>query len=113
LIFPGQITQKGLEAHRITDYLFFSELDEATNTWVDISDYVDNKVQSMSKYISQFTSAWTNYTGPNLEDLPGIEGEEYVESLRERISTSNLRDGKPHETFRYYKGNPDGIGSRH
>jgi len=111
LIFPGQIIQEGLEAHQVTDYLFFSEPDEATNTWVDISDYVDNKVQSRSKYISQFTSARRNYQGPNLSDIPQDEAEQFMKRLRERVMNST-HNGVPSESFRYYKGNPDGIGSR-
>lgn len=111
LIFPGQVTQQGLEAHRITDYLFFDAPDEAVNTWVDISDYVDEKVKSSTQYISQFTSAWENYTGPNLEDLPGNEGEEFVKDVRQGI-LNDTHDGVPSEEFRYYKGNPDGIGHR-
>lgn len=112
LIFPGQIIQDGMQEHRITDYLFYSEPEEATNTWVDISEYAENKVQSRSKYISQFTSAWEDYRGPNLEDLPGNEGEEFMERLRRGVFERGLKDGKPHESFRYYKGAPDGIGSK-
>ena len=112
LIFPGQIIQEGLEAHQIQDYLFYSEPEEATNTWVDISDYASNKVRSHSKYISQYTSAWENYTGPNLEDLPGDEGRKFMERLRRNVFERGLKDGKPHESFRYYKGIPDGIGHR-
>lgn len=112
LIFPGQIIQEGLEAHQITDYLFYSEPDEATNTWVDISEYAENKVRSRSKYISQFTSAWENYVGPNLSDLPGDEAERFMERLRRGVFERGLHNGKPAESFRYYKGNPDGIGSR-
>lgn len=112
LIFPGQIIQDGLEAHQITDYLFFSEPDEATNTYVNISDYADQKVQAMSKYVSQFTSAWKDYRGPDLEDLPSNEGEKFLERLRKRVYERDVKDGEPHESFRYYKGIPDGIGHR-
>lgn len=112
LIFPGQIIQDGLEAHRIEDYLFYSEPDEATNTWVNISDFAENKVRSLSKYISQYTSGWENYTGPNLENLPENEAELFLNRLRERVFERDLKDGVPHESFRYYKGNPDGIGHR-
>lgn len=112
LLYQGQITQQGLEAHQITDYLFYSEPDESTNTYVNISDYAEQKVKSQSHYISQFTSAWNDYRGPNLDDLPGNEGEEFLERLRKRVFESNVRNGDPHETFRYYKGIPDGIGSR-
>ena len=112
LIFPGQIIQQDMEAHRITDYLFFSEPDEATNAYVNISDYGEQKVQAISKYISQFTSGWENYRGPDLDDLPGNEGQEYLERLRKRVFEEETKDGKPVETFRYYKGIPDGIGHR-
>jgi LmbE family N-acetylglucosaminyl deacetylase len=112
LIFPGQIVQDGMEAHKVTDYLFFSEPEEATNTYVNISDYGENKVQSISKYISQFTSGWENYRGPDLDDLPGDEGKKYLESLRKRVFEEDVKDGQPHEAFRYYKGMPDGIGRR-
>ena len=111
LIFPGQVIQKKLEAHKIEDYLFYSGTEESQNTWVDISEYADTKVRSLSKYVSQFTSAWENYTGPRLEDLPGDEGQEYLKKLRERI-TSRTHNGVPSESFRYYKGAPDGIGHR-
>lgn len=113
LLFQGQITQEGLEAHLITDYLFYSEPEEATNTWVNIADYAENKVQSRSKYISQYTSGWDDYKGPNLDDLPGNEAEEFLERLRKGIyEGDDVKDGDPHETFRYYKGIPDGIGTR-
>lgn len=112
LLFTGQTIQKGMEAHQITDYLFYGEPKGGRNTYVNISDYADNKVQSMSKYVSQFTSGWEDYRGPDLDDLPGNEGEEFLENLRKRILEDDAKDGKPQETFRYYKGIPDGIGHR-
>jgi len=69
-------------------------------------------VRSLSKYISQFTSAFNNYVGPNLSDLPGNEGEEFMKRMRTRVFERGAVDGKPTERFRYYKGAPDGAGSR-
>ncbi len=112
LIFPSQIINEGLERHSVTDYLFFSTTGDNDNTWVDISDYAENKVRSLSKYVSQFTSAFDNYTGPDLESLPGNEGKEFEERLRKRVFERSTYKGKPAESFRYYKGNPDGAGSR-
>ncbi|WP_157470698.1 PIG-L deacetylase family protein [Gracilimonas tropica] len=112
LIFPSQIINEGLKEHSVTDYLFYSTTAGHENTWVDISDYAENKVRSLSKYVSQFTSAFDNYTGPNLEDLPGNEGEEFLERMRRRVFERGAKDGKPMESFRYYRGNPDGAGSR-
>lgn len=112
LIFPSQIINEGLEEHSITDYLFYSTTGDGANTFVDISDYAENKVRSRSKYISQFTSAFSNYTGPNLEDLPSDEGKKFLERMRAGVYERGAVDGKPTEKFRYYKGNPDGAGSR-
>lgn len=112
LIFPSQIINEGLERHSVTDYLFYSTTANAKNTTVDMSKYAENKVRSLSKYISQFTSAFDNYTGPNPSDLPGTEGKEFVERMRQRVFERGLVDGKPSESFRYYKGAPDGAGSR-
>ena len=112
LIFPSQIINEGLERHSVTDYLFYSTTADASNTTVDISKYAENKVRSLSKYISQFTSAFDNYIGPNVSDLPGNEGKEFMERLRRRVFERGAVDGKPTESFRYYKGAPDGAGSR-
>ncbi|MEX0721172.1 MAG: PIG-L family deacetylase [Balneolaceae bacterium] len=112
LIFPSQIINEGLERHSVSDYLFYSTTGDGANTTVDISDYAENKVRSRSKYISQFTSAFDNYTGPNPEDLPGDEGERFLERMRSGVFERGAVDGKPTEHFRYYKGNPDGAGSR-
>lgn len=112
LIFPSQIINEGLERHSVTDYLFYSTTAGEANTFVDISYYAENKVRSRSKYISQFTSAFDNYTGPNLEDLPGDEGERFLERMRAGVFERGAVDGKPTERFRYYKGNPDGAGSK-
>ena len=112
LIFPSQIINEGLEEHSVTDYLFYSSTGDGQNTVVDISDFAENKVRSLSKYISQFTSAFKNYTGPNPSDLPGTEGKDFVERMRQRVFERGTLNGKQIERFRYYKGNPDGAGSR-
>ena len=112
LLFQGQIIDEGLEAHTITDYLFYGTTDNQANTFVDISDYAENKVRSRSKYISQFTSAFDNYTGPDPDDLPGNEGAEFMERMRRSVYERGAVDGVPTERFRYYKGNPDGAGSK-
>lgn len=112
LIFPGQVVQDGLEAHQISEYLFYDGPEEGRNTWVDISGYAENKVRSLSKYVSQYTSGWNHYTGPDIDDLPGDEGKEFMKRLRDRVFQDNVKNGRPHESFRYYKGIPDGIGRR-
>jgi LmbE family N-acetylglucosaminyl deacetylase len=104
LMFQGQITMEGLEAHTIPAYMLYDSAEEDKNTWVDISGYAERKVEAMSKYVSQFSSGWYDYQGP---DLPEEEKEEMKEQLRKWIV---YRDGIPVEGFRYYEGLPDNIG---
>lgn len=109
LIFPGQVVHDGLQAHRVDEYLFYGGLEKDKNVWVDISDYADRKRESISKYISQFSAGWHDYRGPNIEDYDPAD----QEAFRERVANwGDRRDGAPAEGFRYYRGNPDGIGSR-
>ncbi|MEX0686342.1 MAG: PIG-L family deacetylase [Balneolales bacterium] len=113
LIFPGQIHQEGLEPHSVNEYLFYSGPSESRNVHVDISNYAEQKATARTKYISQFSrESFNNYTGPNPEDLPGDAGDRFVERMRRNVFERNLRNGVPHESFRYYRGIPDGMGSR-
>lgn len=102
LIFPEQVQQQGLEPHSINEYMFWGS--EGSNTTVDISDFVENKIASRSKHVSQFTSMRDNYISSNIDDLPPDEAEAYMNRMRERTG--------PTEEFRYYRGAPDGAGSR-
>ncbi len=104
LLFQGQITMEGLKAHTIPEYMLYDSAEEDINTWIDISDYVDNKINAMMKYVSQWSSGWYNYTGP---ELPAEEKQLVKERVSSRI---HYRDGEAVEGFRYYKGSPDGIG---
>jgi len=104
LLFEGQIIHEGLTAHRIPEFLFYDTPQEAINTWVDITDYADRKVRAGTRYVSQFSSGWKNYTGP---ELPPDERKALEESRRGRLTE---KDGRIVESFRYYEGFPDGMG---
>ena len=104
LLFQGQITMEGLEAHTIEEYLLFDSDEDDKNTWVDISTFKDKKIKAMSQYVSQWSSGWYKYEGP---DLSAQEAEQ----VRDRVSKRILyRNGKAVEGFRHYKGLPDNIG---
>jgi LmbE family N-acetylglucosaminyl deacetylase len=104
LLFEGQITQEGLNEYMIPEYLFYNDYDhEDENTWVDISEFVEKKVNAGAKYISQFGPGWKNYK-PNLSE---VELKQMKDGVRGRIQ---MKDSKPVEGFRYYKGLPDAIG---
>lgn len=111
LIFPGQIIQDGLEAHSINEYLFYSSPDEGINVSVDISEYAERKARARAQYMSQFNrESFNEYKGPDPEDY--TNGEEFVERMREIVFERGAVDGVPHEHFRYYRGIPDGMGTR-
>ena len=44
----GQITMEGLEAHTIEEYLLFDSAEDDKNTWVDISEFKEQKIKSRS-----------------------------------------------------------------
>ena len=58
LHFPEQITQEGLEPHRVGEALLWGS--EAPDVAVDVSDYLELKAQSLSKHSSQFSGRTPN-----------------------------------------------------
>ena len=107
LLYESQIINDGLEAHLIDEYLFYGGNVDDKNTRVDITDYVDQRIAAGMKYISQWSSGWDNYRGPELSNYPQADQDALRERITRRIS---VEDGKSYEGFRYYQGIPDGIG---
>lgn len=104
LLFEGQITQEGLKEYMVPEYLFYNDYDhDDENTWVDISDSVEKKANAFSKYVSQYGPGWKNYTAnPSEAAIKQLK-----DDARSRV---RMKDGKPVEGFRYYKGLPDALG---
>lgn len=104
LLFEGQVTQEGLKEYMIPEYLFYNDYDyEDENTWVDISDFVEKKVNAGAKYVSQLGPGWKNYRA----SLSESELKQMKDECRKDV---RMKDGKPVEGFRYYKGLPDALG---
>lgn len=104
LLFEGQITQEGLKEYMIPEYLFYNDYDHNDETtWVDISDFVEKKVNAGAKYVSQYGPGWKNYKA----NLSESELKQMKDDTRAKV---RMKDGKPFEGFRYYKGLPDAIG---
>jgi LmbE family N-acetylglucosaminyl deacetylase len=104
LLFEGQITQEGLKEWMIPEYMFYNDYDyQDENLWVDISDFVEQRVNAGSHYLSQFGPGWKNYN-------PNPSAEEVKEMKARVLDTIRTRDGKRIEGFRYYRGFPDAIG---
>ena len=106
LLFEGQITQEGLHEYMIPEYLFFNDYDRGDeNVWVDISDYVDKKVNADAQYMSQYGPGWKHYNPhPSEAEIEAMKAD-----ARSKIMKRE-REGKPVEGFRYYRGLPDAIG---
>ncbi len=104
LLFEGQITQEGFKEWMVPEYLLYNDYDhEDENVWVDISDFVDKKVNAFSKYISQYGPGWKHYDA----NPPAADVKQMKDDSRARV---RMKDGKPVEGFRYYKGLPDALG---
>lgn len=104
LLFQGQITQEGLKEYMVPEYLLYNDYDHNDeNTWVDISEFVDKKVNAFSHYVSQYGPGWKKYN-PNPSETDIKELKEYARSHIQ------MKNGKPVEGFRYYKGLPDALG---
>jgi LmbE family N-acetylglucosaminyl deacetylase len=104
LLFEGQITQEGLKEYMIPEYLFYNDYDhQDENIWVDISDFVEKKVNAGAKYVSQYGPGWKNYKA----NLSEAEVKQMQDQMRGRV---RMKDGKSFEGFRYYKGLPDALG---
>jgi LmbE family N-acetylglucosaminyl deacetylase len=104
LLFEGQITQEGLKEFTIPEYMFYNDYDyQDENIWVDITGFVDKRVNAGAHYLSQFGPGWKNYN-PN-------PSEAEIQQMKERaLDFIRTRDGKRIEGFRYYRGLPDALG---
>jgi LmbE family N-acetylglucosaminyl deacetylase len=103
LLFEGQIIQDGLKEYMIPEYMFYDGAREDENLWVDIGEFVEKRVNSGAKYVSQFGPGWNKYKSK----LSEAEVKQMKDSVRAGI---RMKDGKQIEGFRYYKGLPDSMG---
>jgi LmbE family N-acetylglucosaminyl deacetylase len=103
LLFEGQIIQDGLKEYMIPEYMFYDGAHDDENLWVDIGEFVEKRVNSGAKYVSQFGPGWNKYK-PHLSE---VEEKQMKDSVRAAI---RMKEGKPIEGFRYYKGLPDSMG---
>jgi LmbE family N-acetylglucosaminyl deacetylase len=103
LLFEGQIIQDGLKEYMIPEYMFYDGAHEDENIWIDITEFVEKRVSGGAKYVSQFGPGWNKYKA----HLSEVEVKQMKDSVRAAI---RMKDGRPIEGFRYYKGLPDSIG---
>jgi LmbE family N-acetylglucosaminyl deacetylase len=103
LLFEGQIIQDGLKEYMIPEYMFYDGAHEDENLSIDIGEFVEKRVSAGAKYVSQFGPGWNKYK-PQLSE---VELKKMRDSVRAAI---RMKDGRPIEGFRYYRGLPDSIG---
>ena len=88
----------------VPEYLFYNDYDYGDeNTWVDISGFVEKKINAGAKYVSQNGPGWKNYKA-------NLSAEELTQMKDDVRANIRMKDGKPVEGFRYYKGLPDAVG---
>ena len=105
LLYEGQIIHENLKPHEVREYLLFDGFGEDINTYVDITQYQDVKINAILKYVSQFSpTGWSKYEGP---EMSADEEKQFRESLKKRLIYKNDR---VIEQFRYYSGSPENIG---
>ena len=104
LLYEGQIIHENLKAHEVREFLLFDGFPEDYNTEIDITQYQDVKINAVLKYVSQFTSGWSKYEGP---EMSADEEKQFRERLKKRMIFKN---NKVIEQFRYYSGSPEEIG---
>ena len=107
LMYEGHIIQDKLEAHLITEFLFYGGNVSDKNTSVNITPYVEKRVAAGLQHISQWSSGWENYRGPDLNNYPAADREAFEKRIRGRLIHE---DGVYYERFRYYTGIPDRMG---
>src|SRR5438552_18317788 len=103
LLFEGQIIQEGVGEYMIPEYLCYDSAKEDENTWVDISEFVERRINAGAKYVIQFGPGWKSYK-PNLSET---EVKQLKESVRE---AERMKNGKTIEELRYDKGQPESTG---
>jgi LmbE family N-acetylglucosaminyl deacetylase len=83
LVF-SELREEGLEPHRVREILVTSTLEP--DTWIDITDTIDLKIEALRQHASQFPDGW-----------------DPEEMLREWASESGKQVGVPYaETFRRF-----------
>jgi len=55
LVF-AELREEGLEPHRVKDVLIASTMEP--NTWIDVSDTLDLKIEALHQHASQFPDGW-------------------------------------------------------
>jgi LmbE family N-acetylglucosaminyl deacetylase len=83
LTFPELLTEEGLEPHKVTE-VYLSGMEQA-DTWVDVTDYFDLKIEALKKHASQidveevgsWVTEWATEAAANLNP-----GGKYAEGFR-------------------------------
>ena len=94
LYFPHHRSHEGLQPFTVTDYFFFQTYEP--NYWVDISDYVDKKIESMCKHVSQYLEG---EFGKSSDKYSPVMSPKTIRLVENRVK-NQMKDGKNVEIFR-------------
>lgn len=127
LFYPDQLDEKGAEPHFVTERYYFSknfyltdEPDPRANRIVDVTAYMDRRVEALLKYESQMRLAYDNYLA--YQKSQGVPREKWPKRISDAdfaqvLANTVRRDahkvaelyGKPFqyaEAYRYKKNEP-------
>jgi LmbE family N-acetylglucosaminyl deacetylase len=93
LNFPEHYLYEGLKPYRVPLFLFFYAARAEENYWVNIENFVDVKVEALSKHVSQMSSADKKYR-------PDWDPAELAKFKNEIRTQAPKRDGRYVEGFR-------------
>lgn len=61
MYFPNHLLQHGLKPYQVPLLMFYYNVPEEQNYWVNVDSVMDRKIDAYSKHVSQFEPAISKY----------------------------------------------------
>ncbi len=97
LYFPNQLLERNLQPYHVPEMYFFYPTDPEANTWVNIDEVMDLKLEAGSKHVSQFEPSVHKYR-------PDWDPAVLERTKAEMRGLQPKKDGHFVEAFRYATG---------
>ncbi len=97
LYFPNQLLEQELQPYQVPEMYFFYPATQEANTWVNVDDVMDVKIEAASKHVSQFEPAVHKYR-------PDWDPDVLARTEAQMRARQPKKDGHAVEAFRYATG---------